>query len=216
LKIPLIIICYLIGNSGAFAQIPEFTANSTKEDSATNPLIDSFAKHYDFVLAYSELSYHNSGKQKYQIVAGNNHQWSMWYYTDYFIMGTKKPGEAVIKIDTVKQGTFYKGKTKIKKSNSAPLLSMLNDSDFWSLNNDSLNQSKIIPGKIINGDTAFEILSIADGITYRFDILSKNKFRAIESYEPDYFIHFFPEMVSVRKFIACRDGFQKWWNQYFK
>jgi len=214
LKTLIIISFFLVGQSKTFGQIPDIVHNYTSQDSSQNPLIDSFAKKFDFIIAYTEQSYWWSNRKNYKILACSDSKWSSWTYSDYFIQGTKKKGKKKIIVDTVKVGHYFKGKAEIQNLVAAELFSALDTNDFWTLNNDSLNQSRLYPMKIINGDTTFRIASISDGINYRFDILNKTRLRVIESYEPDYFLELFTDMVERRKFIKSRDTFLSWWDKY--
>lgn len=211
----LIIISFLLfGQSKSFGQLPDIRHNYTKQDSTENPLIDTFAKQYEFIIAYTEQSYWWSDRKNYKILAYSNNKWTSWTYSDYFIPWTKKKDKKKIIVDTVRNGQFFKDKADLESTSVLQLLSALNCNDFWTLNNDSLNQSRIIETRIENGDTINRKASISDGINYRFDILSKTKLRVIESYEPDYFFKLFPDMVDRSKFLKNRDTFLSWWDKY--
>jgi hypothetical protein len=211
----LIIISFLIvGQCKAFGQIPEIRHNYVKQDSTENPLIDSFTKQYDFVIAYTEQSYWWSDRKSYKILAFSDDNWTYWTYSDYFIQWTKKKRQKKVIIDTVRNGQFFKGKGKLENTSVLQLLSALSRNDFWTLNNDSLNQTRIIETRIENGDTINRKASISDGINYRFDIITKDRLRVIESYEPGYFLKLFPDMADRRKFMNSKDSFLKWWDKY--
>jgi hypothetical protein len=214
LKTLIIISFLLVGQSRAFGQIPDIRHNYTKQDSTENPLIDSFAKQYDFTIAYTEQSYWWSDRKSYKILACSDNKWTSWTYSDYFIQWTKKKRKKKMLVDTVRNGQFFKGKTELESTSALQLLSALGSNDFWTLNNDSLNQTRIIETRIENGDTINRKASISDGINYRFDILTKTKLRVIESYEPDYFLKLFSDMVDRRKFLKSRDTFLLWWDKY--
>lgn len=204
----------MVGQSEIFGQMPDIRHNYTKRDSTENPLIDSFAKRYDFTITYTEQSYWWSDRKNYKILACSANKWTSWTYSDYFIQWTKKKGKKKIAVDTVRSGQFFKGKTDLESTSVLQLLSALDSNYFWTLNNDSLNQTRIIETRIENGDTINRRASISDGINYRFDILSKTKLRVIESYEPDYFVKLFPDMFERKRFVISRDAFLSWWDKY--
>ena len=214
MKTLIIISYFLFGQYKTFGQIPNIIHNYTSQDSTQNPLIDSFSKKYDFIIAYTEQSYWWANRKNYKILAFSNNKWSSWTYSNYFVQGTKKNGIEKITVDTIKIGHYFLENTVLKYSSVSELLTNLESNNFWTLNNDSLNQSRLFPIKIKNGDTTFRIASISDGINYRFDIISKSRLRVIESYEPDYFLELFTDMFERRKFILNRDIFLSWWKKY--
>jgi hypothetical protein len=210
----LVLVILATGQCRVFGQIPDIRHNYTKQDSTKNPLIDSFAKQYDFIIAYTEQSYWWSDRKSYKILTCSDNKWTSWTYSDYFIQWTKKKRKKKMLIDTIRNKQFLKGKTELESTSVLQLLSALDSYGFWTLNNDSLNQTRIIETRIENGDTINRKASISDGINCRFDILSKTKLRVIESYEPDYFLKLFSDMVDRRKFLKSRDTFLLWWDKY--
>ena len=214
LKTLIIISFFLFGQCKTFGQIPNLIHNYTNQDSSQNPLIDSFANKYDFIIAYTEQSYWWANRKNYKILTCSDNTWSWWTYSDNFIQGTLNKKTKKVIVDTIKIGHYFKGKTILTSSSALELLLNLGSNNFWSLNNDSLNQSRLYLIRILNGDTTFRTASISDGINYRFDILNKTRLRVIESYEPDYFFELFPDMIERRKFIKSRDTFLSWWDKY--
>lgn len=214
LKTIIIISFLLVVQCRAFGQVPDIRHNYTKQDSTENPLIDSFAKQYDFTIAYTEQSYWWSDRKSYKILACSDHKWTSWTYSDHFIQRTKKKKKKKILVDKVRNGQFFKVKTELESTSVLQLLSSLSSNEFWTLNNDSLNQTRISKIRIENGDTINRTESISDGINYRFDILSRTKLQVIESYEPDHFLKLFYDMVDRRKFLKSRDAFLLWWDKY--
>lgn len=214
LKTLIIISFFLFGQCKTFGQIPNLIHNYTNQDSSQNPLIDSFANKYDFIIAYTEQSYWWANRKNYKILTCSDNIWSWWTYSDNLIQGTLNKKTKKVIVDTIKTGHYFKGKTILTSSSALELLLNLGSNNFWSLNNDSLNQSRLYPIRILNGDTTFRTASISDGINYRFEILSKARLRVIESYEPDYFLELFPDMIERTKFIKSRDTFLSWWDKY--
>ncbi len=213
LKTLIIISFLLVVQSKSFGQLPDIRHNYTKQDSIENPLIDSFAKQYDFTIAYTEQSYWWSDQKSYKILTYSDNKWTSWTYSDYFIQRTKKKGKKKIPVDTVRNGKFLKGKADLENISVLQLISTLDSNDFWTLNVDSLNKT-IVKTWVENGDTMVRKVSVSDGVNYRFDILTKGSLRVIESYEPDYFIKLCADMEERRKFVKSRNAFLKWWDKY--
>lgn len=209
----IIIAFFLVGQSRSFGQLPSIKHNYSTLDSSGNPLIDSFAMQYDFTVAYTEQSYWWSDRKSYKILACSDNQWTSWTYSDYTIQWTKKKGSKKILVDTVRYGQFTKGKTDLKNSSVLHLFSALDSNYFWELNNGSLNET-VVKTWVENGDTVVRKASVSDGVNYRFDILTKESLRVIESYEPDYFLKLSADMEERKKFVKSRDAFLKWWELY--
>ena len=214
MKTLLIISFFFVKQVDSFCQLPDFIHNYTKQDSATNPLIDSFAKQYNFIMAYTEQSYWWSDRKNYKILAYSNNRWTYWTYSESILQGTKKKNIKTIQIDKVRAKHFFKGEKTLENLSVSQLLNDLTKNAFWALNNDSLNQTGVFERVAQNGDTITRFASIDDGINYRFDLLKDNNLRSIESYEPEYFLTQFPNMSSRKIFIRNRDIFLNWWEKY--
>jgi hypothetical protein len=213
MKILIIISFLLVGQSKSFGQLPDIRHNYTKQDSTENPLIDSFARQYDFIIAYTEQSYWWSDRKNYKILAYSDNKWTSWTYSNHIIQWTKKKRRKKILVDRVSNGQFFKVKTDLENTTVLNLFTVLGGYDFWTLNNDSLNET-IIKTWVENGDTIVTKASISDGVNYRFDFLTKRSSRVVKSYEPDYFLKLSAEMQERRKFVKSRDLFLKWWEMY--
>jgi len=197
MKAFIIIIFLAIKVSCSYSQLPEFSHNYTKLDSINNILIDSFALKYDLVIAYSENSYWYKDKPNYKILTKKADKWGVWTYSNKII----NPRE------------FLNGANPevLNGIELKPLLDSFSNSSFWNLNNDSL-KNDVIGREIIGGDTILHHLAITDGITYRFDTLTKDKARFIQANEPETYIKRSPTMYERIKFVQSRDEFLKWWN----
>ena len=196
----------------SYCQTPDFKHNYTKKDSLENPLITTFLKDYEFIITYSD----QCCSKQYKILALKDGKWKSWTYSDNFVLWTMKKNESDIHIDTIKKGTFFEGENgqKVKKFHIKKLLAKLSQNDFWKLENDSLNQTRVIETYIEDGDTIRRKAIITDGTNYTFDIITKNKSRKIESYYPEYFVKLFPDMIDRKKFIKSKDYFLDWWKKY--
>jgi hypothetical protein len=101
------------------------------------------------------------------------------------------------------------GRTTISPPNAKPInvsngLSALH---FWTLDHDLLNQE----GVPIS-DSTVRKLQIADGVNYKFEILTKEGYRIIQSYEPETYLKAFPKMTIRKIFIDGRELFLNTWN----
>ena len=201
--------------TAAFCQLPDIRHNYSKADSTENPLLDSFSRQFDFVLSYTEQGYWQNYKY-YQILAYKKSadSWSTWTYSNYVILTKKKNRRSKLITDTVRTGLFFRKNMAIPGSLVKPFLDSLSANNFWHLNNDSLNQTRIIETYIDNGDTIHRKAGIADAPNYRFDIITRDNARVIESYAPQYFLHLFPDMTERRQFLRNRELFEQCWKKW--
>ena len=155
----------------SYCQIPNFEHNFTKKDTLENPLFETFLKDYEFVITYSDACC----SKQYKILALKNGKWRSWTYSDNFIQWTKKNNESKITVDTIKLGTFFEGENgkKVKENHIKKLLAKFSENDFWKLENDSLNQSRIIETYFEDGDTIKRKAIITDGTNYVFNIITQ-------------------------------------------
>jgi hypothetical protein len=212
LKLQVVILLMLAGQCKSFGQVPNIVHSFLHQDSLNSPLIDSFSKKYDFVLAYMEQA---SPNHNYKILALKNKKWSCWTFSDYFIQ-LKKVDSSFIG-DTIKLGRFWKIKNRVTQKMANEILTIFNKNEFWALKNDSLKQYGIL-GKYYDEeikDTVMKFdMGCTDRINYRFEAYTTFACRVIQSYDPDYFHEKYPYMLDRKKFIICKDAFSKWWEKY--
>lgn len=193
-----------------FCQIPIFSNNFSKKDSIEIPLLDSFSKNYDFVLAYWEQV---SPNHNYKVLALKNKNWSCWTYSDNYEQWIKK--DTFYKVDIIQKGTFWKVKRMITKEMVNILFNEFYNNNFWRLKNNLLNKEIETKTYLKNGDTIIKVdKGSTDQINYRFELYKKRTCRIVESYSPDYFVIKYKEFNQRRQFINCRDEFLKWWEKY--
>lgn len=199
-----------VRNIGA-CQIPSYQHNATTSDSTKSPLIDSFVKKYDFVLAYTEAV---SPIRNYKIIAQKYGRWSQWTYSDNLIRLTRKGN--VVKVDTIRVGIFRKVSGVITERRANELLAFLKEKHFWTLSNDSLNQYGGTLRKYYDEESKDTVFirdkGLTDGTSYRFEAHTLECFRVTQSYAPDYFARKYPYMIDRKRFVLCRDKFLKWWT----
>jgi len=206
-----IIIFLLLGMLKSFGQIPNIKHNFSHQDSVESKVIMSFAKQFDFVLAYTALSYWNGYKKEYQLLSYSKNKWKTWTYSSYFAEGTKKWWGTKWKVDSIRNGKFEKTKRTPTTTEVSALLKELNNNNFWSLDNDSLNSihyTYLIDEN--TGDTLDKRQPhiIADGTTSRFEIFTDANIKVIQAYSPD------PDILERKVFITDLNIFFEWWNKY--
>jgi hypothetical protein len=171
------------------AQIPVLTSNTTDYEMATSIIYKNFSNQYDLLIAYTRESYWWSNLKSYSLLAFQN--------------GACLKGAIYSKKN--KHGIWSKPEIKFDEINcdsAKYIVEYLNDAGFYLLNRDTLNINK---RKI--DDKKVEMFSVEDGVNYKFEIISKNDFLIIESYEPEYLFKKLPELTSRGTFIKCRDWF---------
>jgi hypothetical protein len=184
----LIINILLFLNLYTYGQIPVIKSNTTELEKST--IYKKFQGKYDFLIAYTEESYWWSNKEHYQILGLKEGHWSLITLTSK----RKKNGE------------FTKPSIRIDyfdNNGGQILLSQLNQTNFWALERDSLNIKHRQ-----NPDSTKTEFSLSDGVNFRFEILTKEGFRIIEAYEPEYFFEKIPEIKARQRFIINRDIFR--------
>ena len=155
----------------------------------------------------------------YEVLGFKNGQWKQFsLYTDF----------------RNKHHDIIKGKTRIVNKEADQHLcdsvwNLLCNSKLFSFNRDSLN----IRMKTFSNDSVFpsvtkdesgnyqitvaakhtrsESLGISDGTYYEFIINTKNKVRVTGSYEPKRYSEWLPEVDELKRFVYCKDLFEKLW-----
>jgi hypothetical protein len=208
----------LAAHFSALCQIPAIIPNYTASDAADLQPVDSFIKKQTCVLVYQESGGYcsNCPTYFYRVIACNKKQWSSWTFSNYSIRGTINKKTKLLVTDTLRTGTWYKSKHKLRNKEVQQLFDSLSAIHFWALNNDSLNQTRKIIRRIYNGDTAYTNANIMDDMNYRFDIVFKDKRRVIQSYAPEYFVSLFPDMTDRKFFMQAQEIFLRWWDKYGK
>nr|WP_157536090.1 hypothetical protein [Mucilaginibacter sp. L294] len=144
---------------------------------------------YDEIIAYTTEGYWQSDKINYLLLASKNGE---YFKGVLYLKRTKgnKWSEPVVKLKKAKKGKA--------------IIEQLNTSGLWRLSPDSLNdQNKK------NSDGSIETLTLHDGTNFRFELISADKFLAIETYQPEYFLEEMPYSTQRRVFIKIRDRFLK-------
>ena len=186
-------IIFFFVSGHVLAQLPSIKTNATKKDSLNSILLQKFKDSYDFALAYTESSYWWRNVREHKIFAHKN---SIW--TSYLIREEKnKKGKIKTRIS----------KQRLSADSAMKLIDQLTSRNFWTLDNDSLNQT----GVPIN-DSMVSRMQVFDGANQRFEVITKQGFRIIESYEPEAYFEKFPQMIVRKSFIDCRRIFVSAWT----
>jgi hypothetical protein len=131
-----------------------------------------------------------SNKVNYQIIAYQNSIWNCK-------CDCKKGENGKFTKLSIRTKNIDQNKVKV-------LISDLTRLSFWKLENVRLSiQTRKKP------DSTISRFSITDGVNYRFEIFSKDKFRIIESYEPVYYLQKLPEIKDREVFLKAKELFEK-------
>jgi hypothetical protein len=171
----------------SYGQIPVIQSNTNVVEQNKSTIQNLFTGQYDLLIAYSEDCYWWSNKQDYQLLAVKEGKWCKLN-----VSSRKK-----------KNGDFTKPTithTRIDNRSGELLLKQFNEIEFWALDRDSLN----ITTKQVN-DSVSTNYSLSDGVNYKFEILTKESYKIIEAYEPEYFLTRLPEFKQRQTFIIARN-----------
>jgi hypothetical protein len=158
--------------------------------SVTIQLFTMLHNQYDFLIAYSEESYWWSNKRYYRILATKDGQWHCLRHSS-----KQKKDKSFSKAIITRR--------RIRKESGEMLLGKLSRLGLWTLNQDSLNYTTKD-----NGGGRSMTYTVSDGVNYKFEILTKEGFKLISAYEPDYFLTELPEYKQRQKFIEARNAFK--------
>ena len=189
----LIILLILISINIQSQNLPEFTSNASDNDKANSLVFQAFNNKYDMVISYTRSCYWPT-EQWYFVLVNKNNKWEFFKWIIKF-NGRTKDKENIIS-------------TKIKNQSlkNEEIDSLFN---FWTINSflelsiDSINCSS----KVEN-DSMIIDMQVTDGCSDVFEIFSKDKYRMVYSYMPDYYQKEIP-ILQRQDFILCRIMFFK-------
>ncbi|GAA4313786.1 hypothetical protein [Nibribacter koreensis] len=190
MKIQLLIF-FIASSFGVLGQnLPHIEASTNLHERNNSVIYKAFHDQYDFLISYSEESYWWSNRCEYRILATKDDAWYCLRYTS-----KQKNDKSFSKPFITKQ--------KIRKKKGDLLLDELSRLGFWTLNQDSLNYTTKH-----NGGGRTTTYTVSDGVNYKFEILTREEFKTISAYEPDYFIQELPEYKQRQMFIYSRNAFK--------
>ena len=169
--------------------MPKFNSNTSGDEKLASPIYKNLANQYDLIIGYTRESYWWSDKEIYSLLAFKN---GICLKGSFYSKRRKNDSWSKPRIKFV----------EINRDSASFILNYLRDAGFFALNRDTLN----INHRSIN-DKQDEVFSVDDGVNYKFEILTRNSFTIIESYQPDYFLEKLPEYKSRGIFIKCRNWF---------
>lgn len=187
-----------------YAQLPVIKANATAIELRQSEMYQTFHPKYDFLIAYTSQSYWWSDRKNYVFLGLKNGKWEKGSYTS----------------SKGKNEKWTKPKIKVHFVNGDSALAVINligSNGFYLLNRDSLNISKraireseradfvLEPGEILDSVST----NISDGVNYRFEVVNKGTFTIIESYEPQFYLEYIPEIKQREVFLNCMKLFLK-------
>jgi hypothetical protein len=179
-----IIILFFVSSK---AQLPSIENNQSEIKKAESIIYNLYNGKQDFLIAYTMESYWWSDKKYYEILIFRNNNWEK-----FSLRMMRKRNHEFSKPIISKQRI---------NNDSFKLIDDLTTLNFWSLKSEDLNITKH------HKDSVVTKYSIDDGVNYKFEILTKNEFRIIEAYEPEYFLMKMPETVDREIFIKAK---KKW------
>ncbi len=179
----------------AKAQIPALKSNTSSAEKEASVIFGSFYGQYDFIISYTRESYWWSNKRSFGILGYRQGHWEKLLLNEKQRKDGKWSKPAIHKIG-------------LNQNAADSIINFFNQNGFWRLDRDSLNinQRKI-------DDNKNQLFSISDGVNYKFEIMSKQEFLIIESYEPDYLLEKIPEIKCRETFIKCRNFFVSQFNK---
>lgn len=182
-----------IGQLNIVAQNSLPTFVSGKNDTST--FLQYLPTNADFVFAYSEESYWWSNTENFSLLAWTGNTWTAWTYYKKW-----KSSSDVYENIGKKKNKDFKKITNLDASKVKELFDSLALVNFWTLNIDSLNETR--------GN------DISDDVNYKFQIEYSTGRQILESYAPEYFIEKFPDMRQRVVFIQGKDIFKRWWKRH--
>jgi hypothetical protein len=160
----------------------------------TMTFLQYFPVKADFILAYSEESYWWSNTENFNLLVRTGNTWSAWTYYKKW----KSAGD-VHDNNGKKKPKFFKHRAFVDSSAVKELFDSLDLINFWTLNIDSLNQTRGY--------------DISDAVNYKFQLENPTGRQILESYAPEYFIKKYPDMRQRVLFLQSKDIFIRWWKR---
>ncbi len=187
------LIFLLLGQLTIVAQTSLPTFASCKNDTST--FLQFLPTRADFVFAYSEESYWWSNTENFSLITRTGNMWTAWTYFKKW-----KSSSDVFDNKGKKKSKYFKKVTTLDSSAVTELFDSLALVNFWTLNIDSLNETR-------GGD-------ISDDVNYKFQIENTTGRQILESYAPEYFIQNFPVMRQRLAFLKAKGIFKRWWKRH--
>jgi len=181
----IILLLYFISAGIIQTNFTDFKSNATRYDKEHSLIYSSFYGKKDFVLAYTIQSFW-SDQKTYYAIANTSNKW------EKITLTSKRK----------KDGSWTKPRIQIKGINEQQVettLDNLSRDSFWDLDRRHLTN---ITYK--DADSVLHKVSRSDGVNYRIEIFTKEKFRVIEAYEPEYYLDKMPEKRQREVFINSR------------
>lgn len=148
-----------------------------------------FGSDFQFILGYTQKSFWFK-RQNYSVLTFNG---STWEITKWSYELNKKEQPKKSKLESF----------NIETQKVLEFLEFLENSGFYSFNQDSLNWNKKDYGK-----GRMLVQNITDGTTYEFEVISASGHRISSAYEPDQRQDFVYN-EQRKNFIECRNEFRK-------
>lgn len=182
-------ILLLLTSTFSFGQLPTFESNASEVDKTESLVYQKFQGQYELLISFTTDCYWPN-EQDFYFIGFKVDKWEKFKLTVTF------ENRDEIKILRTKRRRLTISDKKIEG-----ILSFWKANEFFKLANDSLNLKE----KVIDKDHKVTMF-VTDGCTDRFDLLTKDSYRIISAYLPDYFQKSIP-VAQREKFIECRNKF---------
>ncbi|MES2429079.1 MAG: hypothetical protein V4560_19010 [Bacteroidota bacterium] len=182
----------------AKGQIPELKSNIPfGYDIKSSELYKEFGGKYDLLISHRYMGGWSYSEFSYDIIAFKGRK-------SYNILFFKMK-------DTKANGGHQKPQIKrelIDKRKADSILSVFNNNNFWTLNNDTLSINKF--GKYYDADAHRYVdrqFDVSDGSADVFTVISKKEYLIVSAYEPEYYFEVLPEIKQRGRFINSKRAF---------
>lgn len=189
----LFLILLFIISINSNGQIPVLVTNTVHSDSIKSDLLNTFNKHYDFIIGYTADSWWGRKRKYTYTLALKNDKWYLIRYIRIYNLDSNGSRNKIIKIKTKRY--------KLNKHEVEKLLNTFENQRIWTLNTDSLN----INERYTNEGKMF--MSVSDGINHTFEFITKDRYRIVSAYAPEIYLERFPEYTQRENFIKCKTEF---------
>jgi hypothetical protein len=189
----LLFIFLLFGQLTLLGQTSLPTFTSAKKD--TLAFLQFLPAKADFILAYSEESYWWSNTETFKLLVRKGNTWTIWTYYKKW----KSSGD-VHDNNGKKKPKFFKKRGVVDSLSVKELFDSLDLVNFWTLNIDSLNETR-------DND-------ISDVVNYKFQLENPIGRQILESYAPEYYVEKYPDMRQRVLFLQGKEIFRRWWKRH--
>ena len=196
----ILLLCLFLIPLNIFSQIPNFSSNTSKDDSLHAVILAPEFKQYDFLISYDAVSYWTRLNQQVELLAKKENRW-------FFIRIQKTyQQDANYQIDDEHPLSVSIKKRRISTWKARKILNIFEENRIFTLDTDSLNIETRKREKSSTDTSKSEHsgrLIITDCTFYTLSFKTKNTFRVVNSYCPYTYLKEIPEITVRQNFINC-------------